>query len=200
MIKKGIFGGTFDPIHNGHLHIAYEALYNLNLDKVMFMPSGNPPHKKDRIITDAKIRYALINEVIEGEKRFEISDYEINKQSLSYTYETLKYFNKVEPNTQWYFITGVDCLMNLYTWRNVDEILSLCKFVVFNRSGYNKQEILIQKKNIENKYDKEIIFLDLPILEISSTNIRSKVREEENISYLIPEKARRLIENMKLYK
>jgi nicotinate-nucleotide adenylyltransferase len=200
MIKKGLFGGTFDPIHNGHLHIAYEALYNLSLDRVIFMPSGNPPHKTDRVITDAKIRYTLINEVIENEKRFEVSDYEIKKKTLSYTYETLKHFNKLEPSTKWHFITGVDCLMNLYTWKNINEILNLCKFVVFNRSGYNKEEILIQKKEIENKFKKEIIFLDLPVLEISSTSIRSKIEKEETISYLVPEKAKIVIEDMKLYK
>jgi nicotinate-nucleotide adenylyltransferase len=200
MIKKGIFGGTFDPIHNGHLHIAYEALYNLNLDGVIFMPSGSPPHKTDKVITDAQIRYTLINEVIENEKKFEISDYEISKEGLSYTYETLRHFNELEPNTQWYFITGVDCLMNLYTWKNIDDILNSCIFVVFSRDGYNKEEILIQKKEVENRYKKEIIFLELPILDISSTSIREKIKDGRNVSYLLPEKAKILIQNMNIYR
>lgn len=200
MMRKGIFGGTFDPIHNGHLHIVYEALYNLNLDKIIFMPSGNPPHKTDKVITDAWIRYKLIEEVIRNEKRFEISDYEICKKGLSYTYETLRYLNKLEPDTQWYFITGVDCLMNLYTWKNIQGILNSCKFVVFSRNGYNREDILRQKQEVENIYEKEIIFLELPILDISSTSIREKIKCEKNISYLLPQKAEMLIESMNLYK
>ncbi len=200
MMRKGIFGGTFDPIHNGHLHIVYEALYNLNLDKIIFMPSGNPPHKTDKVITDAWIRYKLIEEVIRNEKRFEISDYEICKKGLSYTYETLRYLNKLEPDTQWYFITGVDCLMNLYTWKNIQGILNSCKFVVFIRNGYNREDILRQKQEVENIYEKEIIFLELPILDISSTSIREKIKCGKNISYLLPQKAEMLIESMNLYK
>ncbi|MCY6355743.1 nicotinate-nucleotide adenylyltransferase [Clostridium sp. ZS2-4] len=200
MKRKGIFGGTFDPIHNGHLHIAYEALYKLGLDKVIFIPSGNPPHKTDKIVTDAQLRFTLVKETIKNEKKFEVSDYEIKKKNLSYTYETLKFFNFLQPKTEWYFITGVDCLMQIDTWKNVDQILSQCKFVVFNRPGYSKQDIQNQKKKIEEKYDKQIIFLDIPILEISSTQIREKIKKGESIGYLIPEKAKYLLNEMELYK
>lgn len=200
MNRKGIFGGTFDPIHNGHLHIAYEALYKLGLDKVIFIPSGNPPHKTDKIVTDAQLRFTLVKETIENEKRFEVSDYEIKKKNLSYTYETLKFLNSLQSETEWYFITGVDCLMQIDTWKNVDQILNQCKFVVFNRQGYSKQDIENQKKKIEEKYDKKIIFLDIPILEISSTQIREKIKKGESISYLIPEKVKCLLNEMELYR
>lgn len=200
MKRKGIFGGTFDPIHNGHLHIAYEALYKLGLDKVIFIPSGNPPHKTDKIVTDAQIRFTLVKETIENEKKFQVSDYEIKKKNLSYTYETLKFFNSLQPEIEWYFITGVDCLMEIDTWKNVHQILSQCKFVVFNRPGYNKQDIESQKRKIEEKYDKKIIFLDIPILEISSTQIREKIKKGESVSYLIPEKVNYLLNKMELYR
>lgn len=200
MKRKGIFGGTFDPIHNGHLHIAYEALYKLGLDKVIFIPSGNPPHKTDKIVTDAQIRFTLVKETIENEKKFQVSDYEIKKKNLSYTYETLNFFNSLQPEIQWYFITGVDCLMEIDTWKNVHQILSQCKFVVFNRPGYNKQDIESQKRKIEEKYDKKIIFLDIPILEISSTQIREKIKKGESVSYLIPEKVNYLLNKMELYR
>lgn len=200
MKRKGIFGGTFDPIHNGHLHIAYEALYKLGLDKVIFIPSGNPPHKTDKIVTDAQLRFTLVKKTIENEKKFQVSDYEIKKKNLSYTYETLNFFNSLQPETEWHFITGVDCLMEIDTWKNVHQILSQCKFVVFNRPGYNKQDIESQKRKIEEKYDKKIILLDIPILEISSTQIREKIKKGESVSYLIPEKVNYLLNKMELYR
>lgn len=200
MKKKGIFGGTFDPIHNGHLHIAYEALYKLNLDKVIFIPSGNPPHKTDKVITDAEIRYKLVKDVIEYEQKFEVSDYELNNRSLSYTYKTLKHFNEEHKETEWYFITGADCLMQLDSWKNINEVLSLCNFVVFKRSGYSMKEMLEQKNRIEKKFNKKIIFLDIPVIDISSTTIRDKIKNRENISYLVPERARYIVNKMNLYK
>ena len=200
MKKKGIFGGTFDPIHNGHLHIAYEALYKLNLDKVIFIPSGNPPHKTDKVITDATIRYKLVRDVIQNEKKFEVSDYELKNESLSYTYKTLKHFNEKHEDTEWYFITGADCLMQLDSWKNINEVLSLCNFVVFRRSGYSMEDMLKQKERIEKKFNKKIIFLDIPVIDISSTTIRNKIKNGENISYLVPENARCMVNKMNLYK
>lgn len=198
-MKKGIFGGTFDPIHNGHLHIAYEALYRLKLDEIIFLPNGNPPHKKGKKITDGEKRLKLIKEAIKDEKKFKVSEYEVHKKEFSYTYETLRYFNKLEPSTEWYFITGMDCLMDINSWKNVDEILSRCKFVVFSRSGYKENEIHIQKNNVEKKYNKELILLSMPLLDISSTLIREKVRRGENISYLIPGRIDNILKEMKLY-
>lgn len=199
MKKKGIFGGTFDPIHHGHLHIAYESIYKLGLDEVIFMPSGNPPHKTNKMITESEIRYELVKEAIKGEEKFKVSKYEIDKKGLSYTYETLKFFNEKEKDTEWYFITGVDCLMDIYKWKNVNSILNSCKFVVFNRNGYEKKDIINQKTQVEKQFNKKIIFLDIPIMEISSTNIRNKVKKGEKISYLVPQGVNNLLKSMKLY-
>lgn len=200
MIKKAIFGGTFDPIHNGHLYIAYEALDKLGLDKIIFMPSGNPPHKLGKVITDGFLRYEMVKMAIREEKRFDISDYEIRKSNLSYTYETLKYFNSVEPNTVWYFLTGADCLMDIDSWKNSGDIFRLCKFVVFNRPGYSMENIQEQKIKVEKRYSTEILFLDVPLLDISSTNIRNSVIEGKNISYLLPESVYNTIKQLNLYK
>ncbi|WP_125152590.1 nicotinate-nucleotide adenylyltransferase [Clostridium rectalis] len=199
MEKVAIFGGTFDPIHNGHLHIAYEALYGLNLDKIIFMPSGNPPHKIRRMVTDSYIRYELVKMAIRDEKRFEISGYEINRKGLSYTYETLNYFSKKYNKVEWYFLTGVDCLMDLDTWKNIGLILNLCNFVVFNRPGYNKQEILMQKEKVEKRYGKKIIFLDIPLLDISSTEVRRLIQKGQDIRYFLPEGVYNTIKQLKLY-
>jgi len=200
MKRKAIFGGTFDPIHNGHLHIAYEALNFLNLDKIIFMPSGNPPHKLKVDKTDAFIRCELIKMAVRGENFFQVSDYEINRKEINYTYKTLEYFISLEPETDWYFITGVDCLMELDSWKNVDRILSGCKLVVFNRPGYERDEIFKQKLKIEKIYSEEIIFMDLPLLDISSSKIKKKIKNGDNVSYLMPNGVYNTVLELGLYK
>lgn len=200
MIKKGIFGGTFDPIHNGHLSIAYEAMNYLELSKILFMPSGNPPHKVKTDKADASIRYELIKMAIRDEKHFEISSYEIERKELSYTYITVEHFKKLEPDTLWYFITGVDCLMELDTWKSADRILNCCNLVVFNRPGFSLGDIIKEKEKNEKIYGREIIFIDLPLLDISSREIKKKVKEGKRVDYLMPEGVYNTIMEMGLYK
>ncbi len=197
-MKKGIMGGTFDPLHNGHMHIAYEALEKLNLDKIVFIPTGNPPHKNNNI-TDAAIRYKVVEKAIKDERCFEINEYEVLKDGLSFTYETLEYLNETEPDTKWYFICGVDCLMELASWKNVSTILELCNLVVFIRPGYNDAEILNQKEKVEKEFNKKIILLDLPQMDISSSYIRERIEEGKNISYLVPYSVNKDIKNLNLY-
>lgn len=199
-MKKAIFGGTFDPIHNGHMHIAYNCLYTLNMDEIIFVPSGNPPHKTDKEITDAGIRYELVKMAIRSESRFRVSDYEINNKDLSYTYKTLEYFKKLEPETQWFFLTGADCLIELDSWKCVDRILEAGKLIVFNRPGHDIKDIMEQKKRVESNYNREITFLDIPLMDISSTYIKDKIKEGKNIRYMIPEGVYNSILQLGLYK
>jgi nicotinate-nucleotide adenylyltransferase len=199
MIKKGIIGGTFDPIHNGHLYIAHEALHMLSLDSILFMPAGNPPLKTERKKTDASIRYELVKMAIRNEKRFSLSSYEIEQKGISYTYKTMEYLKAVEPETEWHFITGADCLINLSLWKNVERILEACRLVVFNRPGFTKENILQQKKKIEEHYKKEILFLDLNLLEISSTAIKNMIKEGRDVSYLLPESVYNTILELGIY-
>lgn len=199
MPMKGIFGGTFDPIHNGHLYIAHEALEMLNLDYIVFMPSGNPPHKTKRKKTDANIRYELVNMAIREEKRFLLSNFEINNKELSYTYKTLEYFKRLEPETTWHFITGADCLMELHTWKNVDHILENCRLVVFRRPGYSRDEILREKEKVEKMYQKEIVFLDIVPFDISSSKIKEYVQKGKDVSFLLPANVYNTILELNLY-
>lgn len=199
MIKIGILGGTFDPIHNGHLYIASEAIYQLGLNKVLFMPSGNPPHKTSKYITDGSIRYELVKMAIRDKSFFDVSDYEIRKKGLSYTYETMEYLKKIDNTVSLYFITGADCLMDLDLWKNVDRILNACTLVVFGRPGYNKSELIEQKKKIENKYGKEIIYMDLLQLDISSSSIRESISKGKIIDYFLPQGVYNSIVELGLY-
>jgi len=199
-VKKAIFGGTFDPIHIGHIHIAYEALYNLQLDKVLFMPAGNPPNKIDKKITDAQIRYNLVKTAIDPEPYFEVSDYEINKKEKSYTYETVEFFSKMEPSIEWYFLVGLDSLMDLDNWRSLDRILNSCIVIAYNRAGFTMEDVLRQKEHIKKKYNKEIIFLNMPIIDISSTSIRDSIKEGRNVDYLLPRGTEEIIHKFHIYK
>lgn len=201
MIKKGIFGGTFDPIHIGHMYIANEALWSLGLDKVIFMPSGMPPHKNLKGITEASLRLEMVEKAVTSNEHFEVSDYEITKNGYSFTYETLEYFNELEGNnTRWYFITGCDCLFDLGKWRNVDRILQAATLVVFNRPGYNKEEIDKQKKIVEEKYKSSIVFLDVLLLDISSTYIRNSIRDGRDTSFFLPKGVEEVVKKNGLYK
>lgn len=200
MPDKGLFGGTFDPIHFGHLYIAQEALNKLKLDSILFMPTGNPPHKTTRKKTDALIRYELVNIAIKDKEKFILSSFEVNSEGLSYTYKTLEYLKLKEPETNWFLITGVDCLMELDSWKNVDDIFKLCTLVVFNRLGYEKDSILKQRKAVEEKYNVKIKYLDINPIDISSTNIKSMLKEGKNVSHLLPANVLNKILELGLYK
>lgn len=197
MKKIGIVGGTFNPIHLAHLYIAYEAKSQLNLDKIIFIPAGNPPHKKNKEILEASLRYDMVCEAIKNYEDFEISKYEVEKEGYSYTFETLKQF-KTKDN-ELYFITGADCLMDIEKWKNPEDIFNLSKFVVFNRAGYNKKNLRIQKDKIEKKFNTIINFLDIIDLEISSSMIRKRIKEGKRVDFFLPNEVLKYIEKNNIY-
>jgi nicotinate-nucleotide adenylyltransferase len=200
MKRYGIIGGTFDPIHYAHLYIAYEAKEQLNLDEVIFMPAGKQPLKANNIITDSKLRYNMVKVAIESYGEFSVSNYEIEKGGLSFTYETLEYFkNKSAEDMELFFITGADCLETLEKWREVEKIFSLATLVVFPRGGMSNTEMIQKKQAIEEKYNAKIIMLDLKELEISSTYIRERVNRNQRIDFFVPSKVTDIIYKNELY-
>ncbi len=199
MKKIGIIGGTFDPIHNGHIYIAYESYKKLDLDSIMFIPNGNPPHKRGKKITDDKIRCEMVEKAISPYSFFTINYYEIEKQGLSFTYETLKYLKKSLGEVDLYFITGADCLVDLHLWKNVSDIMKYCNFVVFNRPGVSKEDIKEQKVKVEEKYNTDIIFLDLLELDISSSLIRDRIENGLEVRFFMPEDVLSVIKRENLY-
>lgn len=197
MKRIGIIGGTFDPIHLAHLNIAKKAKERLNLDKVIFIPAGSQPLKIDKKVTRASLRFSMVEKAIEGYEGFEVSDYEIKKQGLSYTFETLEHFRKEDEEL--FFITGADCLFNLEKWKNVKRILELCTLVVLTRPGYDNEKLYKSKDYIEKKYNGEIIILELEGMDISSTKIRGLIKEGKNISKLVTSEVFKLIKDNNLY-
>lgn len=200
MKRIGIIGGTFDPIHIGHIYIAYEAYKELELDEVIFMPNGNPPHKKDKNITCERIRYEMVKKAIEPYSFFSISNYEIEKKGLSFTYETLGYLKESFNEVELYFITGADCLVNLNSWKNISEIFKLSNLVVFNRPGFDKEDLLKRKREFEKEYNTHIFYLDLLNIEISSTFIRERIENSFEVSFFLPYGVMDLINKNKLYR
>lgn len=200
MKKIGVIGGTFDPIHIGHLYIAYEAYHKLGLDEVIFMPNGNPPHKQEKNITDEKIRYAMVEEAIKNYSFFTVSNYEIEKKGLSFTYETLEYLKNKLGKVELYFITGADCLIEINTWKNVNMILNFSNFVVFSRPGFDKIQLAEQKRDVERKYNTNITFLDLLQLDISSSLIRERVKNDLEVGFFLSSGVLKIVKKHKLYK
>ena len=198
MKRYGMMGGTFNPIHLAHLYIAYEAKEELNLDKIIFMVAGNPPHKKESKVIDSKYRYNMVQKAIEGYEGFEISDYEIKKNGYSYTYETLQYLKKQEDNIEVFFIAGADSLMAIEKWSNTDLVLNNCTFVAFNRGEYNKSILEEQKYKLEKKYDAKIVILN--VTDISSSMIRERIANGKRVDFFLPEEVKKYISENKLYR
>lgn len=198
MCRGGIIGGTFDPIHLAHIYIAEEAKKKLNLDKVIFMPAGIQPLKTDKKVTEASLRLEMVQKAIEGKIGFEVSDYEIKKEGKSYTYKTLEHFYKEYKDL--YFITGADCLLDIDKWKEIEKIFSLCKFVVFTRPGYNNNELVNKKRFVEEKYNGDIILLEVPGIHISSTEIREKIINNEKVDDILPAVVLDIIKEKGLYR
>ncbi len=198
--KIGISGGTFDPIHLGHLIIAEEAREIYGLEKILFIPSGNPPHKKDYNVTCAEYRFEMVKEAIYDNVFFEASPIEINREGYSYTIDTLLELKKMYGgDALLYFITGADVIPELITWKKFEQIFEICEFIAALRPGYNKEAILREIEIHKKAYGAKISTLDNPLIGISSTIIRERVKNGRTIKYLVPERVEKFIREKGLY-
>lgn len=199
MKKVGILGGTFDPIHYGHLFIAQNAKHCFNLDKVVFIPTGIPPHKLLFKVTDKKHRFNMTKLAIKGNDGFEISDIEFLKDDASYTVDTVTALKGLYPDTCFYYIVGADSLYNITGWKSFRKLAKMIEIISINRMTSKYVDITEVAKAINEKYKVEIHTLEMPIIEISSTEIRNRVREGLPIKYMLPETVERYINKNKLY-
>lgn len=187
-IRYAIMGGTFDPIHFGHLAAAETVRQKLNCQKVIFIPSGNPPHKKGRVLTDPIHRYLMTILAATSNPYFEVSNIEVNRNGYSYTLDTIKELSECYgKEVELLFITGADALLEIETWYKVDELLKLCSFVAVTRPGYDKSKLEQKLLYLQSKYNSELHIVDVPGLNISSTDIRERIKKGASIRYLIPE-------------
>jgi len=189
MKRIGILGGTFNPIHIGHLTIAQMVCEQLKLDKVIFVPSYLPPHKSGRNVVSAKDRYAMVQLAIRGNRCFDISDFEIKKKGKSYSIETVTYFrDRLWPGAKVFFIIGGDLLPQLHTWRQIDDLVKIVSFVVVERPGY---DVKVSELTVK--------FVEAPVPQTSSTYVRRRLASGKTVKYLIPDNVLRYIEKNKLY-
>lgn len=188
-MKIGILGGTFNPIHYGHLILGEQVLGQLKLDKVIFIPAFMPPHKKHWDIISSKQRLAMVKLAVKGNPNFNVSDVEISRKGTSYTVDTLRSIKKQYPQARLFFICGSDLVNEIPKWKNVEEIYKLAKFVLAKRPGFGKR---LSGKNF--------LKIDVAQVDISSSLIRDLVRQGRSIRYLTSDSVVRYIEERGLYK
>ena len=188
-MRIAIYGGSFNPMHIGHEKIVDYVLDNLNMDKIIIIPVGIPSHRENNL-EQSDTRLKICKEIFKGNKKIEVSDIEIKSEGKSYTYDTLlKLMDLYGENNEFFEIIGEDSLKNLKTWKNYEELLKICKFIVFRRK--DDKNIQIDEEFLNNK---NIIILENEYYDISSTEIRNMVKNNEDISAFVNKKVKKLIE------
>ena len=194
--KIGIMGGTFNPIHNGHVALADAAYKTFSLDKVLFMPSGNS-YMKQHVLDNSK-RVSMVSKAIESISYFELSTIEVERFGNTYTSETLQQLTQQNPDVQYYFIMGADSLCHIEKWKDPEIIFQLSTLICMVRDDYNMTDI--KKKGAElAQRGADILYLNMPKIDISSTDIRNRVKLHQSISELVPEKVEKYILQEHLY-
>jgi len=175
-MRIGILGGTFDPIHKGHVYLAEKVYQKLGLDTVIFIPAYTPPHKKGIKVTPARHRYKMLKLALSAHKEFKISDMEIKRKGRSYSVDTLRRLKRrYGAKAEFFFITGSDALKEIDKWKNLEEILKLCKFVVVERPGFKAE-----------KHPEGFIFLKVNAMNISATAVRNAIKANRALTGITP--------------
>ncbi|ABO51029.1 nicotinate-nucleotide adenylyltransferase [Desulforamulus reducens MI-1] len=182
-----LMGGTFDPIHYGHLVVAEEVRQRFHLDKVVFVPAGKPPHKQDKEISDAQHRIAMTRLATFSNPYFEVSTIEVARQGFSYTVDTVEEIINQYGIKQVYFITGADAVLEILTWKDAPRLLSMTNFIAATRPGYDLSNLKEILNLLHPDILKRILPLEVPALSISSSDIRRRAKEGRSIKYLLPE-------------
>lgn len=198
--KTGIMGGTFDPIHYGHLFIAECARHKFHLDKIMFIPTGMPVHKRQNNIIDPVHRLTMTRLAVRSNPYFEVSTIETDRSGPTYAIDTLRLLHSEETTPQeYFFITGADAILEILTWKDVDEVFELCQFIAVTRPGFSFDEMNKVKQGLTMDQIKRIHIYETAGILVSSTDIRQRAVNGEPIKYLVPEQVEKYISENKLY-
>ena len=195
--KIGILGGTFDPIHLGHIGLATIALQELSLDEVIFIPSGISYMKKN--VSDSSCRYAMTELAVKDYPSFSVSDIEVTRHDNSYSYETLEELNRRNPGDKLYFIVGSDSFLNLDKWKFPGRILRAASLAVLTRDNAPDEILLAKAADYKRIFSAEVFFLHAPQIDISSTNIKKMIKNGESVENLLPPSVYSYIKEHKLY-
>lgn len=212
--RLGLFGGTFNPIHYGHLRSAEEVCEALNLTRLWFIPAAIPPHKAPKEITPFAVRLEMTRLAVGDHSRFEVSDIEGRRPGRSYSIETLRLIRQeLGPEWDLFFILGMDAALEIATWKDYGQLFTLCHFVVLDRPGYDRsrlEEVLVREVHpqfhslagqagFQHPSGYQVLFLAATLMDISATGIRGLVRRGRSIRYLLPEAVREYIIKKNLY-
>lgn len=198
--RIGIMGGTFNPIHMGHLIMAENAYEQYRLDEVIFLPSKNPPHKRSADLVKEEDRKKMISLAIDGNSHFSMSTLEFEREGKTYTIDTMEILRKENPSNEYFFLIGADSLYNLESWHRSEDLMGMTSFLVATRDQYSYKEMNVFAESLKEKYGADIAFLNTPTIEIASRELREKVRLKKSITYYVPERVREYIRTHKLYK
>ena len=194
MRRVGVMGGTFDPIHHGHLVAASEVQAWFDLDEVVFVPTGAPWQKADRDVSPAEDRYLMTVVATAANPRFNVSRVDIDRDGPTYTIDTLRDLHAKMPDAELYFITGADALADIFTWRDAEELFALARFVGCTRPGYE-----MDNSTLDAIPSDRVTMVEIPALAISSTDCRERKRRGEPVWYLVPDGVVQYIAKHDLY-
>lgn len=197
--KIGILGGTFNPIHIGHLILAQNSIEYCKLDEIIFIPSGISYFKEQKNMTSAYDRYKMTELAIVNNENFSVLDIEIKREGNSYTYETLLELNNLYNNCEFYLIFGADILFTIETWKNPQIIFENANIICAKRDSYVQDEYMNKIKELEEKYGAKIILMSIPELDISSTFIRDSLKAGKSCKYYLNDSVIEYIKEHKLY-
>ena len=200
MKKIGIFGGSFDPIHEAHISLAQDALTQCSLDSVILVPAKLQPFKLDKQVTPAEDRLKMVQLAAEDKPGINVSDYEICNDCISYSYLTMREMTRLNPGSRLYFITGTDAFLMVEQWKEASELLSRYSFIVGTRPGYREDELKECMERIRRMHGTEIINIDNIQIDVSSTEIRARLSEGKSIRGLVPIAVEEYIINKGLYR
>lgn len=195
--RVGVMGGTFNPIHNGHLVAADEALTAFDLNEVIFVPAGHPWQKETVDLASAEDRYLMTVIATASHPRFRVSRAEIDRPGPTFTVETLRALHQADPSTELYFITGADAVLEILSWKDPEEVLEHARFIAATRPGYDLGRLT---KQLPPGLEDRVHVMEIPALAISSTDIRRRAAEGRPLRFLVPEGIASYIEKNRLYR
>jgi len=198
-MRIGIFGGTFDPVHHGHLLLAEQCREQCALDEVWLIPAGSPPHKSISNITPGKQRREMLEFACAGNPSFVIQDLELNREGPSYTVETLRQLKESHPSDDFFLIIGADSFRELHTWREPEAILELAQVIGVNRPNISLPDLSDLKEKFGDSVIANILWATMPGIDLSSTDIRQRIRENKSVRYMTPRSVEVYIHNNRLY-
>jgi nicotinate-nucleotide adenylyltransferase len=190
--RLGVMGGTFDPVHHGHLVAASEAAARFDLDEVVFVPTGQPTFKLDQDVTASEHRYLMTVIATASNPQFTVSRVDVDREGVTYTVDTLRDLKAARPDAELFFITGADAIAQILTWKDADELFSMAQFVAVTRPGH--------ALSVDGLPGDRVRVLEIPALAISSTDVRARERAGQPVWYLVPDGVVQYIAKHRLYR